>query len=128
MATFGMGNFFSQIFEYTMKQAPKFRQELAVLIGYTMPVGALMSAGVHALAEFGLTQGIQELGLMTTLGALLTSFAVCPKIFADSSLILSAKYYSFKFWNWLKNRFSSNNPPSAGATPSSASLKQAPAH
>ena len=118
MATFGMGNFFSQIFEYTMKQAPKFRPELAVLISYTMPLAAGLSAGIHSLAEWGATHGINELGLMTALGALVASFAVCPKMFADSSLIRSAKYYSKKAWTAVKNMFrSKGNPPAGNSTP-----------
>lgn len=116
MATFGMGNFFSQVFEYTMKQAPKFRPELAVLIGYTMPLAAGLTAGIHSLAEWGATQGIHELGLMTALGALITSFVACPKMFADSSLVRSAQYYSRKVWTAVKNIFRKNgNPPAANA-------------
>ena len=117
MATFGMGNFFSQVFEYTMKQAPKFRPELAVLIGYTMPVAAGLAAGIHALAEWGVTQGVNDLGLMTALGALVASFAACPKMFADSSLIRSAQYYSKKAWTSLKNIFrKKGNPPAGNAS------------
>ena len=134
MATFGMGNFFSQIFEYTMKQAPKFRPELAVLIGYTMPVAAALTAGIHSLAEWGTTHGIQELGLMTALGALVASFAACPKMFADSSIIRSVQYYSKKAWTSLKKMFRRNGNPPAGNSASGANegskegLTEATAH
>ena len=116
MATFGMGNFFSQVFEYTTKQAPKFRQELAVLIGYTMPLAAGLSACVHSLAEWGVTQGVQDLGLMATLGALLVSFVMCPGIFADSSVIRSAQYYGKKAWTAVKNMFHKPQPPASPAS------------
>lgn len=105
MATFGMGNFFSQVFEHTIKQAPKFRPELAVLIGYTMPLGAGLSSGMHALAEWGASQGVSNLGLIASLGALVASFAVCPKMFANSSLIRSAQYYGQKMWQAARNMF-----------------------
>ena len=96
LATFGMGNFFSQMFEHTIKQAPKFRPELAVLIGYTMPLAAGLTSGVHTLAEWGAAHGVHELGLISTLGALLLSFIVCPKMFADSSIIRSIQHYGKK--------------------------------
>lgn len=116
MATFGMGNFFSQVFEYTIKQAPKFRQELAVLIGYTMPVAALLTAGVHTLAEWGTAHGINALGLMVCQAALFTSFFVAPRMFADSSLVKAIKYYGKKFINLFKRGGGKNGgdvPPAA---------------
>ncbi len=116
MATFGMGNFFSQVFEYTMKQAPKFRQELAVLIGYTMPIAAALTAGVHTLAEWGTAHGINALGLMVCQGALLASFLVAPRMFADSSLVKAVKHYGKKFINLFKRGGGKNGgsvPPAA---------------
>lgn len=115
MATFGMGNFFSQVFEFTTKQAPKYRQELAVLIGYTMPLAAAFSACIHSIAEWGVSKGIDDLGLMTTLGCLVTSFLICPKIFADSSVIRSAQYYGKKAWDAVKNKFRKAPAPAANA-------------
>ena len=118
LATFGMGNFFSQVFEYTIKQAPKFRQELAVLIGYTMPIAAALTAGVHTLNEWGGAHAISVLGLKVCLGALFASFLVAPRMFADSSLVKAIQYYGKKFINLFKRGGGKNG----GAVPPAGDL------
>ncbi len=115
-ATFGMGNFFSQVYEYIMSLQPKYRTELAVLIGYTMPVAAVLTAGVRSLAAFGNTQGIYGLGLMACEAALIGSFFAAPGIFAGSSVIQSIKYY----WKKLINFFKGGRATPLGTSPAAA--------
>jgi len=112
LAMFGMGNFFAQLWVYTMKQAPEYSQELAVLIGYTMPIAAVLSACVHTVSDWGASIGIDNLGLITTMGALLASLAVCPGIFRESTITASAQYYGRRAWNGIKKMF--GFPPSSG--------------
>lgn len=115
-ATFGMGNFFSQIYEYIMSLQPKHKTELAVLVGYTMPIAAGLTAGIRSLASWGLDHGIYGLGLMICQAALIGSFFAVPGMFAGSSLVQSAKYYIQKMMNFFK-RGGTNNPMNTDPAP-----------
>ena len=117
MAMFGMGNFFAQMYGYIMKQAPEYRQELAVLIANTMPIAALLSAGVHTISDLGATYlGIDNLGMMTAMGSLLSSFVLAPGIFHNSTITGSARYYGRRAWNAIRGWFGSSSDDAGNAT------------
>ncbi len=121
LASFGMGNFFAQVFEHIVKDKKQIRQALSVLIGLTMPVAALATSGVHSLQLWGVEHGIGGLGLMAAEAALIASFFADRSIFANGSLYKSIKYYASKIKNLFKRN--KNNPPSADMT----DLTEAPA-
>ena len=112
LATFGMGNFFSQMYEYTIQLQPKKRAELAVLIGYTMPIAAGITALIHTINTWGTEHGIYGLGLMICQAALIGSFFASPGMFAGSSIMQSFKHYAKQIKNvFSKTKTPNNNVP-----------------
>lgn len=101
---FGTGNFFSQVYKYTVSLNDKYRPEIAMMISWTMPVAAFLSALVEPAAA---VTGIQGFDLMLCAGALVGSLVATKAMFADSSIVSSAKYY----WKKLTNIFKKNEPP-----------------
>jgi hypothetical protein len=116
-ASFGMGNFFAQLFEYITNLHPKYRPEVATLITYTMPLSSLLVTPFEWLKEIS---GM-PLDLILSEAALIASFFVLPGMFADSSLVDSAKYYGKKIADAFRSKGKSGgtsaNLPSDAADP-----------
>jgi len=89
IASFGVGNFFSQMYEYMTGLYPKYRREIALLINYTMPAAAIMTFPMRWLV--GLT-GISNLDLLISGAGLLGSLVLTPGMFANSSIVKAAQH------------------------------------
>ena len=111
IASFGVGNFFSQMYEYMVGLSPKHRREIALLINYTMPVAAVMSFPMRWLV--GAT-GFSGMDLVVAEAAVLGSILLTPGMLANSSLIKVAKHLWSQGVNQVKNLWR-KTPPSAGA-------------
>lgn len=92
IASFGVGNFFSQMYEYMTGLYPKSRREIALLINYTMPAAAVMTFPMRWLVGY---TGISNLDLLISGAGLLGSLALTPGMFANSSIVKAAQH-SFK--------------------------------
>ena len=103
LAGFGMGNFFSQVFEYTRNLNPKYAPEIAQLITLTMPVAAALSSQFPTVAHMA---GVPGLDLILCAGALAGGLWATRKMFEDSSIVRSARYY----WQKLKDKIRRSNP------------------
>ena len=88
IASFGVGNFFSQMYEYMTGLYPKYRREIALLINYTMPAAAVMTFPMRGLVS---STGITNLDLIVSGAGLLASLALTPGMFANSSIIRAAQ-------------------------------------
>ena len=96
IASFGVGNFFSQMYEYMTGLYPKYRREIALLINYTMPAAAVMTFPMRWLVNM---TGISNLDLLISGAGLLTSLMLTPGMFANSSIVKAAQFG----WKNMKN-------------------------
>ena len=109
IASFGVGNFFSQMYEYMVGLYPKHRREIALLINYTMPVAAVMSFPMRWLV--GAT-GFSGMDLVVSEMAVLSSILLTPGMLANSSLVKVGKNLWTKAVNNVKNIWRKTPPPS----------------
>lgn len=110
IASFGVGNFFSQMYEYMTGLYPKYKREISLLINYTMPAAAVMSFPMRWLVN---TTGIQGIDLMVAGAAVAASVALTPGMLANSTVVQVAKYEGARLWQKVKNFFKrgGNNTP-----------------
>ena len=111
IASFGVGNFFSQMYEYMIGLYPKHRREIALLINYTMPAAAVMSFPMRWLV--GVT-GFSGMDLVAAEAAVLSSILLTPGMLANSSLVKVGKNLWTQAADKIKNIWR-KTPPSAGA-------------
>lgn len=118
IASFGVGNFFSQMYEYMTGLYPKYKREISLLINYTMPAAAIMSFPMRWLV--GVT-GVSGIDLMVAGAAAAVSVALTPGMLANSTVVQVAKYEGGRLWQKVKNLFKrggNNNPGNLdGAAP-----------
>ena len=112
IASFGVGNFFSQMYEYLTGLYPKFRREIALLINYTMPAAAVLTFPMRALVQ---STGISNLDLLISGGGLLASLILTPGMFANSSIVKALQHSWKTTAAALKKVFSA--PKAEGKTP-----------
>ncbi len=110
IASFGVGNFFSQMYEYMTGLYPQYKREISLLINYTMPVAAVLSFPMRWLVN---VTGISGLDLMLAGGAVAASVALTPGMLANSTVVQVAKYEGGRLWQKVKNLFKrgGNNTP-----------------
>lgn len=109
-ASFGVGNFFSQMYEYMTGLYPKYKREISLLINYTMPIAAVMSFPMRWLVN---STGVSGLDLMAAGAAVTASVALTPGMLANSTVVQVAKYEGGRVWQKLKHIFKrgGNNTP-----------------
>jgi len=88
-ASFGMGNFFSQMYEYMTGLYPKYRREITLLISYTMPLAAIITFPMRWMVN---TTGIGNLDLLISGAGFLASLVLTPGMFANSSIVKAIRY------------------------------------
>ncbi len=110
IASFGVGNFFSQMYEYMTGLYPKYKREISLLINYTMPAAAVMSFPMRWLVN---ATGVPGLDLAIAGAAVAASVALTPGMLANSTVVQVAKYEGSRLWKKVKNLFSrgGNNTP-----------------
>ena len=109
VASFGVGNFFTQMYDFMTKSAQKkYRRAISLILNYTMPAAAVLSMPMRKLVE---VTGIPALDLSISGVALLASFAFSYRMFAKSSLIRTLQNEGGKAVNKIKNLFRRNQPP-----------------
>lgn len=112
IASFGVGNFFAQMYEYMTGLYPKVRREISLIINYTMPAAAMLSMPMRKLV--GAT-GFAQMDLLVSGAGLLASLALTSGMFANSSLVKAGKHGLGQLKQYVKNVFShrGNTPPPA---------------
>ena len=105
---FGTGNFYSQVFDYTQRLPEKigkdYRTEVSFLIGLTMPFAAFITGSFQEIVK---VTGATGVDFMISGAALLGSLIFTRRMFEDSSIVRSARYY----WQKLKDKIHRNEPP-----------------
>lgn len=112
IASFGVGNFFSQMYEYMTGLYPKYKREISLLINYTMPLAAVLAFPMRSLVE---VTGISNLDLILAGGAVAASVLLTPGMLTNSTVVQVAKYEGGRMWTKIKNWFKGggkNNTPS----------------
>lgn len=103
IACFGVSNFFSQMYEYMVGLHPKYKREIALLINYTMPAGAVGASLLRlSSAVPGLDMGLAGL-------ALAGSVALTPGMLANSSVLRMVGYEWGRLKTAIKNFFHRGN-------------------
>lgn len=112
IASFGVGNFFSQMYEYMTGLYPKFRREISLIINYTMPAAAVLAMPMRKLV--GAT-GFAGMDLLVSGVGLLGSLALTSGMFANSSIVKAGKHGLGQLKQYVKHVFSRSgkNPPPA---------------
>lgn len=110
IASFGVGNFFSQMYEYMTSLYPKYKREISLLINYTMPSAAVMSFPMRWLVQ---ATGISGFDLMLAGLGVTASVALTPGMLANSTVVQVAKYEGLRLWKKVKGFFKR----SGGQTP-----------
>lgn len=110
IASFGVGNFFSQMYEYMTGLYPKYKREISLLINYTMPAAAIMSFPMRWLVN---ATGIAGLDLTVAGAAVAASVLLTPGMLANSTVVQVAKYEGARLWKKVKGLFKrgGNNTP-----------------
>lgn len=110
IASFGVGNFFSQMYEYMTGLYPKYKREISLLINYTMPAAAIMSFPMRWMVN---ATGIPGLDLAVAGAAVAASVMLTPGMLANSTVVQVAKYEGARLWKKVKGLFKrgGNNTP-----------------
>ena len=111
VASLGVGNFFTQMYDYIMNRYPKQNRELSSILALTMAVGGLGAIPAGYLASMsgaGLPMDLLYAGTMLGASLLLT-----PGMMSNSSLVKGVKYEAGRLWKKVKGVFKRDK----GATP-----------
>lgn len=117
IASFGIGNFFTQMYDYIMNLYPKQNREISSILSLTMAIGGLgaIPAGYLTAAAAGDAPGLIYAGIALGLSLLLT-----PGMMKNSSLIKGMKYEAGRFWKGVKNLFKRGGNKNGGAAGTAA--------
>ena len=111
VASLGVGNFFTQMYDYIMNRYPKQNRELSSILALTMAVGGLGAIPAGYLASMsGAGVPMDLLYAGTMLGA---SLLLTPGMMSNSSLVKGVKYEVGRLWKKVKGVFKRDK----GATP-----------
>ena len=123
IATIGIGNFFTQMYDYITRLYPKRVRELSSLMALTMGVGGAVAIPAGYMA------GMSGMGVPANLlyasGMLLTSLLLTPRMMRNSSLVTGVRQEIQKVWERFKRFFhrggdTPGEGPTEGPTPSPA--------
>lgn len=114
IASLGVGNFFSQMFDYMMKlnktYEKDYKREISLIINYTMPAAAVLSMPMRSLVGW---TGMPGLDLMVAGGFLGGSLLLTPGMFKGSSIIKAIQQKNASIKDYFK-RYGKNNNNSGG--------------
>ena len=114
VASLGIGNFFTQMYDYIMRRYPKQNRELSSLLALTMGVGGLAAIPAGYMASL-MGMGV-PVDLMYASGMLTASLILTPKMMVKSSLVVGIRQEVQDCWQRIKNLFrrGGKNNPGAG--------------
>ncbi len=103
VASLGVGNFFTQMYDYIMNRYPKQNRELSSILALTMAIGGLgaIPAGCFASMSLGGMPG----DLLYAGTMLVSSLLLTPGMMSNSSLVKGMKYEAGRLWKKVKGVF-----------------------
>ena len=110
VASFGVGNFFTQMYDYIMNKYPKQNRELSSILALTMALGGLGAIPAGYLAAM---TGFDASSLLYAGAALGASLVLTPGMMRNSTMVKELKYEAKRLWKGVKNLFKrgGKNPP-----------------
>ena len=106
VASFGVGNFFTQMYDYIMNKYPKQNRELSSILALTMALGGLGAIPAGYLMSM---TGLDVAPLLYAGTALLASLVLTPGMMANSTLVKGMKYETKRLWQGVKGLFKRNS-------------------
>lgn len=120
VASFGVGNFFTQMYDYIMNRYPKQNRELSSILALTMALGGLGAIPAGYLASL---TGFDPASLVYAGGALAASLMLTPAMMAKSTLVQGIKYEGKRLWAGVKKLFKRGNNNHPGNLDDAASAQ-----
>ena len=120
VASFGVGNFFTQMYDYIMNRYPKQNRELSSILALTMALGGIGAIPAGYLAS---VTGFDPASLVYAGGALAASLILTPAMMAKSTLVQGVKYESKRLWAGVKKLFKRGNNNHPGNLDDAASAQ-----
>ena len=117
VASLGVGNFFTQMYDHIMRRYPKQNRELSSLLALTMGFGGLAAIPAGYMAgQMGMGVPVD---LMYAGGMLAASLVLTPRMMHNSSFVVGIRQEAQKLWQRVKSIFrrGDKNNPGTGATP-----------
>ena len=111
IASLGVGNFFTQMYDYVMNRYPKQNRELSSILALTMAIGGLGAIPAGYLAEVGNAPALIYAGVALGLSLVLT-----PGMMVNSSLVKGIKYEAGRLWKGVKKLFKRGNKKNDGTS------------
>ena len=110
VASFGVGNFFTQMYDYIMNKYPKQNRELSSILALTMALGGLGAIPAGYLASM---TGFDASSLLYAGAALGASLVLTPGMTKNSTIVKELKYEAKRLWKGVKKLFKrgGKNPP-----------------
>ncbi len=108
LASLGVGNFFTQMYDYITSMHREHNREISVILALTMTVAAIMSLPVRYIAE---DSDVANIDLMIAMGALVFSLALTVPMMRGSTIY---KYIQGKFKKKDASKGSVNDDDAAG--------------
>ena len=105
IASFGVGNFFTQMYDYIMNLYPKQNRELSSILALTMALGGLGAIPAGYVASM---VGWDPASLVYAGTALIASLFLTPGMMKHSTLVKAMKYETKRLWKGVKNLFKRN--------------------
>ena len=105
IASFGVGNFFTQMYDYIMNLYPKQNRELSSILALTMALGGLGAIPAGYVASM---VGWDPASLVYAGTALIASLVLTPGMMKHSTLVKAMKYETKRLWKGVKNLFKRN--------------------
>lgn len=112
IASLGVGNFFTQMYNYLAEKHKDYNREISIILALTMSVAAIVALPSKYMVDYF---GIANLGLMYALGCLIGSLLLTSQMMAGSTLY---KYFKQGFKSTKGNGSDSggNNSSEPGKT------------
>ncbi len=105
IASFGVGNYFTQMYDYIMNLYPKQNRELSSILALTMAIGGLGAIPAGYVASMA---GMDSISLLYAGVALGASLLLTPGMMVNSTFVKALKYEAGRLWKGVKNLFKRN--------------------
>lgn len=120
VASFGVGNFFTQMYDYIMNRYPKQNRELSSILALTMALGGIGAIPAGYLVSL---TGFDPSPLLYAGTALTASLLLTPAMMVNSTLVQGIKYESKRLWRGVKKLFKRGNRNHPGNLDDAASAQ-----
>ena len=116
VASLGVGNYFTQMYDYIMTRYPKQNRELSSILALTMALGGLGAIPANYLAS----SAGDAPALIYAAVALGVSLVLTPGMMMNSTLVQGLKHEAKRLWQGVKKLFKRGGDKNGGAAGTAA--------